>query len=320
MGFSLGNAAGAIATGGLSLLGRAVPGRPDAPNLPPAPTLQAPQLPNYPGMSPQTQALLQQFQQYLSQSQNAVQNYGNSPYMQQSGQADQQALTNYQNALQGKIAPNQMIEQQKQEAWNQMKQNAAQQGIRIAGDTPQSAVSQSTAGNQQIADFNKSWAAQEQNYNLGQQSLGMQAQGQALGQQNQQFQNTLGGYNTLAGMNTTLQNPYQQQTLGQFGVQTNQALQNANVSNQNLLNTYQQQTGQTLANYNNSLAGYNTNMGLLQSGLGLAGNLVGAGFAGGGGSAGAGNAGMAGGSMGFSGVPQASNRTNLYNPGGSYIS
>lgn len=314
MGFSLGGGsigaaiggAGGALTGGL--IGNLIPSRPGAPNLPPAPVLTAPTLPNYPGMSSDTQALLAQQQGYLTQGQNALSAYGNNPYAQQSQAASQQALTNYQNSLTGNIPQNQMLEQQKQEAWNQMVQNAAQQGIRISGDSPQSAVSQSTAGNQQIADFNKSWAAQEQNYNLGQQQIGLQAQQAGNAQANSQVQNTLSGYNTLSGINTQLQQPYQQQTLGQFGVATNQALQNTNVSNQNLLNAYQQQTGQTLANYNNSLAGYNSNMGLLQSGLGLAGQLVGAAATGGS---------SAGGSMGFG--SGAANRTNLYNPGQSYI-
>lgn len=314
MGFSLGGGsiggliggAGGAVTGGL--LGNLIPNRPGAPNLPAAPTLTAPTLPNYPGMSTDTQALLAQQQGYLTQGQNAINSYGSNPYLQQSQAASQQALTNYQNSLTGNIPQNQMLEQQKQEAWNQMVQNAAQQGIRISGDSPQSAVSQSTAGNQQIADFNKSWAAQEQNYNLGQQQIGLQAQQAGNAQANSQVQNTLSGYNTLSGINTQLQQPYQQQTLGQFGVATNQALQNSSVANQNLLNQYQQQTGQTLANYNNSLAGYNTNMGLLQSGLGLAGQLVGAAATGGS---------STGGSMGF--APGAANRTNLYNPGQSYI-
>lgn len=317
MGFSLGGGVigGALGGVGGALIGglanNLIPQRPGAPTLPPAPTLMAPQLPNYPGMSPETQALLKQQQQYLTQGQNATAGYQNNLYLQASGGADMQALQNYQNALQGKIAPNQALAQQKERDWQATVQQAAQQGIRLSGKSPESAVSQSTAGNQIIQDFTKRYGALEQNYNLQQQQFGLQSQAQGLGQVNQQYQNTLGGYNTLAGMNTNLQQPYQQQTLGQFGVQTNQALQNSDISNQNLLNAYQQQTGQTLANYNNSLAGYNANMGLLQSGLGLAGQLLGAGMT-------KGASGAGGGGMGFG--QQASNRLNLYNPGGSYIS
>lgn len=279
MGFSLGGGAIGGALGGIGgalLGGFGAPQRPDSPNLPPAPTLTAPTLPQYPGFSQQQQSLLNSQQGNYSGAQGAVSGYGSNPYLQQSGQADTQALTNYQNALQGKIAPNQMISQQKQQDWEALKQQAGQLGIQLSGNDPSSAASQSTAGNQMITDFNKRYGALEQNYNLGQQQMGMQAQAQGLGQVNQQYQNQLGGYNTLAGMNTNMQQPYQQQTLGQFGVATNQALANNSVANQNLLNAYQQQTGQTMANYNNSLNGYNTNMGLLQAGLGMAGNLAGA--------------------------------------------
>jgi len=135
--------------------------RPGAPTLPQAPTLTAPTLPNYPGLSPEQQALLQQQQNYLQGGQQAVQGYGNNPYLQASQSADMQALQNYQNALIGKIAPNQMLAQQKARDWQQTVAQAAQQGIRLSGDSPESAVSQSTAGNQIIQDFNKRYGALE---------------------------------------------------------------------------------------------------------------------------------------------------------------
>lgn len=287
--------------------------RPGAPTLPQAPTLVAPQLPQYPGFSQQQQDLLNSQQQNYQGAQGAVSGYGANPYLQASQQTDMQALQNYQNALQGKIAPNQMMAQQKQEAWAQMVQQAAQQGIKINGSNPQSAVSQSTAGNQQIADFNKSWAAQEQNYNLGQQQIGLQAQGQALGQQNQQYQNTLGGYNALSGMNTQMQQPYQQQTLGQYQQQTNQVMSNADIANQNAMNAYQQQLQQLGLNYNNALAGYQNSMGLA-SGIGsLAGTIGGAMI---GGPAGAMIGGQAGGLIGGGGQGNMGGMAQL----GSYIS
>src|SRR5205823_2641062 len=146
---------------------------------------QSPQLPNYPGMTPQEQQLLQQQQGYLQQLQQLVGSYGNNPYLQQSQQANSQALTNYQNALSGNIPQNQMIEQQKAREWAQTMQQAAQQGIRISGNSPESAVSQSTAGNQIIQDFTKRYGALEQNYNLGQIQMGQQAQALGLGQANQ---------------------------------------------------------------------------------------------------------------------------------------
>ena len=279
----------------------------------------------------------------MTGAQNAVSAYGSNPYLQQSQQASQQALTNYQNSLTGNIPQNQALEQQKQEAWNQMVQQAAQQGIKINGSSPQSAVSQSTAGNQQIADFNKSWGAQEQNYNLGQQQLGLQAQQAGNAQANTQYTNTLGGYNTLSGMNTSMQQPYAAQTQGQYQQATNQVTSDANIANQNAMNAYQQQLQQVGLNYNSQLAGYQNSMGLA-SGIGSLAGTVGGAMIGGpagamiggqlGGMVGGGQGGMSAGnsaqlgsyisqyqqpsnyaSGGMGMLPTASNRLNLSNPG-----
>lgn len=289
--------------------------RPGAPTLPPAPTLQAPTLPNYPGLTPEQQALLQQQQGYLQGGQQAVAGYGSNPYLQASQGADMQALQNYQNALQGKIAPNQMLEQQKAKAWQQAVQQAAQQGIRISGNSPESAVSQSTAGNQFISDFNKTWGALEQNYNLGQQQLGMNAQQQALAQQNAQYQNTMAGYGQLGNQATQLYQPYQQQQLGPWQVATQQALSNTDIANQNAMNAYQQQLMQLGLNYNNQLAGYQNSMGLLSGATQLGGMAIGGAI---GGPMGAMIGGQAGGAVGgmFGGSQGGGQGFNT----GSYIS
>ncbi len=341
----IGNVIGGLAgSGNLNFSGLH---RPDAPNLPPAPTLTAAQLAQYPGMTPEQVAILQQQQQYMQQGGNAAgnignaaqgytgiannlggvagqvgnlaQGYGQGGYFDQSNAANMQAIQNYQNALRGQIAPNQMIAQQKQADFEKLKQSAGQRGIQITGNTPETAVSQSTSGNQVLLDFNKRYGALEQNYNLGQQQFGLQAQSMGLGQQNQQYQNQLQGFNqqanilgqqgqqlnnqvgaygqqgnayaNLANQGQQMYGNYDAQRLGQYNATNQQALMNTDISNQNLMNQYQQMTGQTLANYNNSLAGYNANMGLLQSGLGLAGQLGsafitrGASLAGGGGGA-----------------------------------
>jgi hypothetical protein len=245
-------------------------GRPDAPQLPNAPTLTAPQLPQYPGFSNEEQALLQQQQQYLQQMQTATGAYGNTAYDQASNAANMQAMQNYQNALQGKIDPNQMMAQDKQKAWQALVQQAGQMGIQIKGNTPEGAASGSTAGNQMITDFNKRYGALEQNYNLQQQQFGLGAQNQALGFQNAQYANQMGGYGQMGTAAQNLFQPYNQQTLGNWSTNTNQQLMNADISNQNLMNQYQAQTGQAMAGYNNALAGYQTNMGLAGAALGAA--------------------------------------------------
>ena len=289
--------------------------RPGAPTLPQAPTLQAPQLPQYPGLSPEQQALLQQQQGYLQGGQNAVSGYQNNPYFQASQGADMQALQNYQNALQGKIAPNQAISQQKARDWQATVQQAAQQGIRLSGDSPESAVSQSTAGNQIIQDFNKRYGALEQNYNLGQQQFGLQAQQQGLGAQNARYQNTIAGYGQLGNQAQQLYQPYQQQQLGPWQVATNQALSNTDIANQNAMNAYQQQLQQLGLNYNSQLAGYQNKMGMVSGGLQLGGMALGGAL---GGPMGAMAGGQAGGAFGQT-VTGQGGQGGGFNPG-SYIS
>lgn len=227
-------------------------------------------------MSPEEQQILQQQQGYLQQLQQLVSGYGNNPYLQQSQQASQQALTNYQNALQGNIPKNQMIEQQKALDWAQTVQQAAQQGIRISGDSPENAVSQSTAGNQIIQDFTKRYGALEQNYNLGQQQLGMQAQQSGMGLLQQNLATQTGAYGQLANQATQLYQPYQQQQLGPWQVATNQAMTNADIANQNAMNQWQQQMAQAGLNYNNALGSWQGKMGLVSGALQLGGTAIGA--------------------------------------------
>lgn len=262
--------------------------RPNAPQLPAAPVYQAPQLPQYPGFSPQEQQILQQQQQGIGQFQNAISGYGQSPYAAQQGQVGNQEIQNYMNALTGQIAPNQMIAQQKAKDWQQTVEQAGQQGIRLSGDNPGSAVSQSTAGNQIISDFNKRYGALEQQYNLGQQQIGQQAYQGGMGLAQSGLGAQAGAYNAYQGQLGNLFNPYNQQTLGQFGVNTNQAMANTNTANQNALNQYNQQTAQTMANYNNALSGWQNQMGLISGALGGAAQLGSAYMASGGGGGGGG--------------------------------
>jgi hypothetical protein len=288
MSFSLGkigDVIGGIAaplTGGLSNIISGAIHPPSAPNLPNAPTLTAPQFPNYPGLTPQQQQILQQQQQGLTQFGNVLGNFGQNPYQQQQGNIANQELSNYSNALQGNNPPSQAIEQQKARDWKQTIEQAGQQGIRLSGDTPESAVSESTAGNQIIQDFNKRYGYLTQQYNLGQQQIGQQAFQGGLGLASQALGTQAGAYGQYGNAAQNLYAPYQQQQLGQFGVQTQQALTNADIANQNATNQYQGQLGQTTANYNNALLGYNQNLGLLNNILGIGGSIIGRGLTSGG--------------------------------------
>lgn len=221
-----------------------------APQYPNAPTLNAPQLPQYPGLTPEQQNILQQQQNALTGLQGAIGQYGTGAYNDLNNQVSLQELQNYQNALSGQIAPNQMITQQKQKDWEALKQQAGQLGIQLSGNTPESAASQSTAGNQMIMDFNKRYGALEQNYNLGQQQLGAQINLSRLGLQNQNLGALTNAYGQAGNQASQLYNPYYQQQIGPWAVQTQQAQGNADIANQNLLNQYQAQYGQANVNAN----------------------------------------------------------------------
>ncbi len=279
MGFSLGGGSigGALGGVGGALIGglanNLIPQRPGSPQLPGAPTLTAPNLPQYPGLTPEQQQILQQQQTGIGQFSNALQGYQSNPYQQQQGAVGGQEIQNYMNALQGKNPASQQIEQQKALDWKQTVQEAGQRGIRLSGDNPGAAVSGSTAGNQIITDFNKRYGQLEQQYNLGQQQIGQSAYQGGMGLAQSGIGAQAGAYNAYAGQLGQLYAPYQQQQLGQFGVNTNQAMANADIGNQNQTNRYNQATGQTMLNYNNALGGYQTNMGYLNGALGLAGQL-----------------------------------------------
>lgn len=250
---------------------------PSAPQLPAFPTLQTPQLPQYPNFTGQQQNLLSQQTQNLGQYSNALAGYNSNPLV--SGQAgiEQQQLNNYSAALNGQVTPNQALNQQQALAWQQTVQNAGNMGIRITGDTPGSAVSGSTAGNQMISDFNKTYGALQQNYVLGQQQLGAQENATSLQNLNAGLVSQGQAYNAYSGQATNLMNPLTQQQLGPYQQQTQQALQNANIANQNLMGQYGQATNQAYANYQQQLQGQQSTLGLL-NGIATVGGQLGAGY------------------------------------------
>lgn len=113
-------------------------------------------------------ALSQQTQQTLQgagTTGNAAMTSAGSQYAPDGAMA--QTQTAYTNALKGGAPANQQIAFQQKQSFQQMQQQAAQQGIKITGSSFDNAVSSSTAGQRLIQNFQQNANIQNQNYNLG---------------------------------------------------------------------------------------------------------------------------------------------------------
>lgn len=182
--------------------------------------------------------------------------------------ATQQAYT---SALQGNAPANQQLQYQQQQNFLQMQEQAAQQGVKITGTGWNNAVSDSTAGQKLIQNFQQNANIQNQNYQLG--YLGQ------LGTNMGQLSSVYGNQATQ-GMN--LSNYAQQTPLGYVGqsISGGQSALSPLLSNyQNQLSSayqplYMQQIGpmmqanqQAMLNYQGAMGQYNAGEG--QIGMGL---------------------------------------------------
>lgn len=177
----------------------------------------------------------------------------------------------YSDALQGKTAQSASFVNDKQKAFDLLKEAAARRGIKIEGDSPDQAVSQGTAGNQILAEFNKRYdaLAEQQRQadlsqlgqaNLSRTQLNQGASGQQFNQlaslvqdPNLSYAAKLNFLNGSAGFN-------QQQLQNQLGI----AGTYNDILNQNFGVYAGQRTAQdsrnqqqTLLNYDNAQQGYN---------------------------------------------------------------
>lgn len=208
-----------------------------------------------------------QLQQMAGQSTNTAGAAGQSTLQGVNGTnnalgATQQAYT---QALSGNAPANQQLQYTQQQNFNQMKQQAAQQGINISGDSWENAVSSSTAGQKLIQNYQQNSNIQNQNYQLG-------------------YLNQLGtNMGQLAGVNSTQSNTgmglsnYSQQTplnyLGQSITGGQSALAPMLSQYQSQLSSayepwymqqvgpYQQQMAQAQANYQGAVGQYNSKEG-----------------------------------------------------------
>lgn len=286
----------------------------------------APQLPQYPDLTPQQQTNIGQqsgvSQQFgnviqgtstqLGQNQNILQAISGlfnqdgtvnpsavtqlrqlaSGQTSAAGQAGQQALSGlsgtndtlaktqqaYTNALQGNVPANKQLQFQQNQSFQQLKEQAAQQGIDIQGDSFDSATSKSTAGQKLLQNFQQNAGIQNQNYQLG-----------YLGQLGTNMGQIAGTGATQANTGTGLSQFSQQTPLGylgqsitsgqsalapmlsQYQSQLGQAYQPLYMQQ---IGPYQQQMAQAQANYQSGLQQYQSNQGM----MGGIGSLVGTGI------------------------------------------
>lgn len=296
MGFSLkkvGRVATGVATGGLSEVFRALsPGKVSAPNLP-----GAPQLNEYgamPDFSPQELAYLQQQQQLMDQYRTQL---GQQPsaFEQQGDELGLAENRNYLEALNqasGQLTMGQ--KQQQKKDFEKLVAAAGARGIRILGDDPSAATSDSTAGNQILSDFNQRYQVTADQNRMAQIQMGG---GQNLARmgfnQNARSSNFANILNAQSAYSNMMQ-PYNQQRLGAYGVQNS----NVDLRNQGLMNNYQTAYNQSMLNYQADAQNKANKMGFINSLMGLGGTIGGAMI---GGPAGAAVGGQAGRALG----PQA---------------
>lgn len=277
MGFSIGRGLTAIGTGGLSEVFKALtPGKVSAPNLPANPTLN--QYNPYPDFSPQELASLQQQQQLLQQYQTQLNSNQQPTAFQQSstdiGNAENRNYLEALNQAAGQLNVGQ--KQQQKKDFEKLVAAAGSRGIRILGDDPGSATSDSTAGNQILSDFNQRYQTlADQNRLATIQGGGSQNLARLGFNQNAQSAN-FGNILNLATAQQQMSQPYQQQRLGAYGTQN----ANIDIQNQGLLNNYQNAYQNSMNQYQANQQNQANRMGFINSLIGLGGTIGGAVIAG----------------------------------------
>ena len=230
------------------------------------------------------QNAIAQLQQQSGQSTQSAGQAGQAALGGLSGTQGSLAATNtaYQNALQGNVPQNQQLAFQQNQSFQQMQEQAAQQGIPISGTNFSNAVSNSTAGQKLIQNFQQNANIQNQQYALGYTNTLAGNMGQLSSAQSQQA-----GTGTSLG-NYAIQTPlnYLGQSISQGQSALSPLLQaygSALTSSYNPLytqqnNQYMAQVGQVQGQYQGDMNQYNAQNQQLYGGIGLAGQAAGTGL------------------------------------------
>lgn len=276
MGFSLkkavGGAIGGIAGATIAPIFNAISGgnNVSAPNLP-----STPQLNEYgavPDFTPQELAYLKQQQDLLDQYRASMNQQPNA-YQQSSDQIAAVENKNYLDALNqasGTLTVGQAQQQKKD--FEKLVAAAGARGIRILGDDPMTATSDSTAGNQILSDFNQRYQTLADQNRQAQLQMGYSQNAGRLGLAQQAQQSNLANILNAQTAYGNLMSPYQQQRMAQYGVQN----ANVDIRNQGLLNNYQSAYNQQMLNYQANAQNQANRMGFINSLIGLGGTIGGA--------------------------------------------
>jgi hypothetical protein len=255
------------------------PGKINAPQLPGAPTLN--EYGAYPEFSKEELDYMKQQSDTLAQY-KAMLAQGPNAFQQGSDEIGLAENRNYLQALNQQAGQLSVAQQQQQRAdFQKLVESAGARGIRIRGDDPMSATSDSTAGNQILSSFNQRYQTLADQNRLAQIQMGGGQNLARLGFAEQarqgQLNNTLNLGTAYAGM----AQPYQQQRLGAYGTQN----ANVDIRNQGLLNQYQSAQNQAMLNYQANQQNQANKMGFINSLVGLGGTIAGAAIGGPGGAA-----------------------------------
>ena len=212
--------------------------RADAPNLPgvPNPYFYG----DVPDLTPEEQRYLSQRQALLDQYASKL-NAAPSVYdttNDQIAQAEQARYLAALNQQQGQLSVAQ--KQARQQEYQRLVEAAGRRGIRILGDDPSTATSNSTAGNQLLSEFNKRYDSLADQQRQSDLNFGYQANTGRLGLINQQKQNYFGNTLALNDAYGGIQDVYGNQRAAKYNV----ANANTDIKNQFLTNTYNRDSQQ----------------------------------------------------------------------------
>lgn len=169
--------------------------------------------------------------------------------------AEQQA---YLRAIRGDLPLSERLKQERKQQFQVLKESAGQRGIRIDGDDPASATSESTAGIRVLSEFNKRFDLAAENERQAEKSFGGTQNLNRIGMMENVASNK---FNRAAGL-ADLANPAFNTALGFIGNATDLAsnrqmleyqgkLKSYDVANQNMMNAY----NSAMQNYQASQAG-----------------------------------------------------------------
>lgn len=277
MGFKIknvGKAALGVATGGLSMLLGDM-SRSGAANLPGVPN---------PYLYDDVPDFTQEEKDYIAKRRGLLDQYGErlnaapTAYDNTNDQIAQAEQARYLAALnqqQGQLSVAQ--QQMRQKEFERFREAAGRRGVRIEGDDPSTASSNSTAGIQLLSEFNKRYDSLADEQRRSDLNFGYTANTGRLGLINQAKQNYFGNNLALNDAYGGIQDVYG----GHRAAKYNRSMANTDIQNQFLTNTYNRDANQAMLNANAKNQTRSNRLGLVNSVIGAGAQLMSGGASGG---------------------------------------